>query len=544
MRRRHRSATSTASAPAVSSRDRQLSDPRPHDSRDSRGACRRGPADAAGARPDLPEPLLAAVDTALEPDPARRFPDAASMEAALARALPEGRQSDRQADLPGGWESARSSPSRGWDVWVGRPRDAVGAVGPCRSLAVSKRRGASDRFLRTPSRRAWRALARRPPPVLCGESGRPGDPRDRDRQALGGHRETAPRKRQRIRRDVALHGRRNEGCSTSGIRARKRSQDANGERPTEIRSIPIRGGEPSILWSDTGNSELVLKHWSGEDRADPRQRVESGTALAARGRRPRHGDCPRGPSHRNHVAERRLALPRRNAHRLRQAGSGDPTARYLHRRRRQRPGDPLIRDGSSDHSPIWTRDGRVRAVSERSLGANSHSGHSASKPRVRWGARIRVEPNLGWAYPMGETARRRLFLPPADGYPGRVCRRARLVGCDRQRAGARSTEVVGANGASDWSPDGKQLTFFRRRDDRWSLVVKSIDDGREREINDPNIAGIGRPRWEPAASRFSFKSTYQRSGGSVTASTCRPVRSRRSCRTFFGHYNLVPTAAN
>ena len=41
-----------------------------------------------------------------------------------------------------------------------------------------------------------------------------------------------------------------------------------------------------------------------------------------------------------------------------------------------------------------------------------------------------------------------------------------------------SSEIVGANGSSDWSPDGKQLTFFRRRDDRWSLVIKPIDVGR------------------------------------------------------------------
>ena len=87
-------------------------------------------------RPDLPEPLLAAVDTALEPDPARRFPDAASMEAALAASLPEGRRPSRRADLHvvGGHVAAIAvvgRPACGWPA-----RATRGTVGPCRLPAV------------------------------------------------------------------------------------------------------------------------------------------------------------------------------------------------------------------------------------------------------------------------------------------------------------------------------------------------------------------------------------------------------------------------
>jgi Tol biopolymer transport system component len=199
---------------------------------------------------------------------------------------------------------------------------------------------------------------------------------------------------------------------------------------------------------------------------------------------------------------------------------------------------PLIRDASSDHSPMWTRDGRfVLFLSDRS-GPTSLWAQRVEGARPL-GLPVRVEPNLGWAYPMGETANGDYFFRRQMG-----TRDVYIVDLDQNGAITSepmraSAEVVGANGSSDWSPDGKQLTFFRRRDDRYSLVVKSIDEPREREINDPDVSSISRPRWEPSGTSILFKGAYRDRGGlhridlqTGTISTVIPK--------FIGHYNLVP----
>ena len=187
---------------------------------------------------------------------------------------------------------------------------------------------------------------------------------------------------------------------------------------------------------------------------------------------------------------------------------------------------------------MWTGDGRfVLFLSDRS-GPTSlwaqrvESARPVDRP-------IRVEPNLGWAYPMGETVDGAYFfrrqMGTRDVYVVDLDPSGVIVG-EPTRA---STEVVGANGASDWSPDGKQLTFFRRRDDRWSLVVKSMDDGREREIADPHMVGIGRPRWEPDGQSILVKTTYRERGG-LHRIDVKTGAISMALPIYIGHYNLMP----
>jgi len=310
------------------------------------------------------------------------------------------------------------------------------------------------------------------------------------------------------------------------------------ERPTELRCISISGGEPQILWSDSGNNELVLKHWAGDDRvilvnewrAEQQSRLvvldlETSTVRAIH---PMGTTSPYGASLSPDATHIVYDKPD-PATRLRDiyiAGVGDAHER------------PLVRDASSDHTPMWTRDGQfVLFLSDRSGPTSLWAQRVESAEPV--GRPVRVEPNLGWSFPMGETTTGSYFFRRQMGTRDVYVVDLDSTGIITTEPMRASSEVVGANGASDWSPDGKQLTFFRRRDDRWSLVIKSMAENREREIYNAHVVGIGRPRWEPSGRSILFKAAFHE----------RPGLQRLDIATgeistvipqFIGHYDLIP----
>ena len=502
-----------------------------HEIRDAHAAGRRSR--LRDVRPDLPGTLLEAVDTALQADPTRRFADAASMAKALEASLPPPpRHAPRRRRGGSAWwprSLSSAPPESGW------PGCAIRVP----LLASSRARHAS---------RAFRQIS--PDPMLAG----PGAPSpdgsllsyvDSKTGNLAVHEIATGR-----RWHVTDNGDAQPGpgyAETSRFTADgtrliylwfTRPAEESAPWAAEIRTIPVLGGEPSTVWRDPDRAHVRLHHWAGDDRlmlvnrwiGDARSELavidtEAGTLRASL---PVGASSPDGAS-------------------LSPDGSlivfdrPDPETRLrdIFIAAVGVPGEtPLIRDASSDHTPTWTRDGRfVLFLSDR------------TGPTALWAQRVdgarpvgpplSVEPNLGWAFFMGETAdggyffRRRIGTRDVHTVS---LDESGLVSGEPLRA---SSEVTGANGSSEWSPDGRALTFFRRRDDRWSLVIKDVASGRERVITDPQMVGIGRPRWEADGRSILLKAMYRDKPGvhrlDLQTGAVSMVLPRQ-----IGHYELIP----
>jgi Tol biopolymer transport system component len=307
---------------------------------------------------------------------------------------------------------------------------------------------------------------------------------------------------------------------------------------TEIRTIPVTGGEATTVWRDPDRAHVRLHHWAGDDRLvlvnrwldDARSELavidtEAGTLRASLAV---GTSSPNGASLSPDASL--IVFDRPNP---------ETRLRDIYIAAVGVPGDaPLIRDASSDHSPMWTRDGRfVLFLSDRSgptgLWAQRVDGTRAVGPPLR------VEPNLGWSFPMGETADGAYFfrrrMGTRDVYTVALDESGAVSG-DPVRVGS---EAIGNNGGSEWSPDGRSLTFFRVRDDRWSLVIKDVGSDREREIADPHMVGIGRPRWEPDGRSILLKANYRDKVGvyrlDLGTGSVSMVLPRQ-----IGHYELLP----
>ena len=310
-------------------------------------------------------------------------------------------------------------------------------------------------------------------------------------------------------------------------------------RESEIREIPIGGGEPRVIWRDPLRSEVQLRHWSGDDRLLlvnlwTKEGTSELLVIST------DDGSTRLTHHVGRLSPYGASLSPNGAYIVFDKPDEQTRLRDIFIVDVDRGSEaPLIRHVASDHTPAWTKDGRhILFLSDRS-GTTGLWAQRVEAGRAV-GLPVRLEPTLGWAFPMGRTTDDGAYffrrqIGTRDVYVVDVDASGAIAG-EPTRV---STQVAGANGASDWSPDGTKLTFFRRRDDRWSLVIKSMNDGREREIADPQMLGIGRPRWEPDGRSILVKTNYRERDGlhrvnldTGEISLVTPV--------FFNHYEIVP----
>jgi serine/threonine protein kinase/Tol biopolymer transport system component len=479
--------------------------------RDIREAHARGRRQAIEEiRRGLPRQLRSCISRALDPDPGRRFPSATAMEAALQNATktPKSMLGARTAAwlAVSGIVVAAVAAGAGFP-WTSEPRDRSadpGSLAPpvsvsAASLAPTLRQISNDPDLAGPGAPSPDGrLLSYVDPQTCNLA---------IADAATGKR--WPVTANPSPEDPAW------GCAdTSRFSADGSallyvwSFKSEGRRITEIRRLAIHGGVPRSLWRSPDDANVQLQHWAGDDRfmlvtleRDNGNELaiidgENGTARAVKSLGRWLPELASLSPDGTLIAYDRPA-PTDPSRRVVIAAAVDGAAV-----------ETLAESTSNDHDPLWTRDGRyVIFQSNRSgvaaLWAQRVDGGRAIDPPVR------LEPNLGQAFPMGLTATGAYFVRREMG-----TRDVFLVNLDPVTGAvndepARVSATAGSNGTSEWSPDGRSLAFFRTGGTRRTLVIKTLADGREREIPNRHLEGVARPRWAPGGRTMLLKGTYR-----------------------------------
>ena len=462
-----------------------------------------------GAR--LPPFLSACIARAIDADPARRFRTATEMEVAL-----RGGTTAQRSSI--GWRTSALLTAAGAAALA----IASALFGPFRFVAQSAavRPGTAPPAAATAGTRAMRQIS------SDSELAGPGSPSP-DGSMLSyvdsntcnlAIAETATDRRWMVTANPAS-GDPDGGCAATSRFSAAGSElfyvwsfDSGDRRVSEIRRIGIHGGMPRTIWRAPEDFDLVLMHWTGHDRfllagAEGDDDHDLVVIDAADGTvRARRAMGPRLPNLASLSPDGSLIVYDR-------PGSADLSDRAVVVAQIDSAAEDIIAQSPAvDDSPLWTNDGRYVLFKSDRSGQQALWAQRVADGRAA-GPPVRLEPNLGWAFPMGLTATSSYFvrreMGTRDVFLANLDPGSGTVAGDPVRVSA----AAGANGTSDWSPDGRSLAFFR--DNGWgrTLMIKSLDDGREREIVNHRLYGVARPRWEPGGRTLLLKGVFRYVGG-------------------------------
>jgi Tol biopolymer transport system component len=162
---------------------------------------------------------------------------------------------------------------------------------------------------------------------------------------------------------------------------------------------------------------------------------------------------------------------------------------------------PVVAHAANDLFPLWTADGRLLFVSDRTgslalWGLRMADGQPVGAPEL-------VARDIGrLAGAPGLTTSGALFYRLQNGMVDVYVRPLHSDYTPSDAASPVSPTLIGVNISSEWSPDGSRLAYVAMRglvqNDRYSrvLVVRDIENGRERELRPPLFSFIA-PRWAP-----------------------------------------------
>ena len=171
----------------------------------------------------------------------------------------------------------------------------------------------------------------------------------------------------------------------------------------------------------------------------------------------------------------------------------------------------LIRDQSSDRQPLWTHDGRhLLFTSTRSGSVDLWAQRVEDGKAV--GVPTRLESIVGYAGHSGLTRDGTLFIARIGG-----AQETYLADLDRTLIASTelrrlSKSVTSPMSSATWSPNGQQLAFVQRLDDRWSIVIRSLADGQEKELHH-GVYPISQLQWERGGDSLLFLGFINRMNG-------------------------------
>ena len=177
---------------------------------------------------------------------------------------------------------------------------------------------------------------------------------------------------------------------------------------------------------------------------------------------------------------------------------------------------PLVRHSANDFSPLWTPDGeRVMFASNRTETLSLWAVPVADGRPL--GEALLLKRDVGRKRPLGLTDAGALFYGLGSG---REDVYVASLGLDTETPSAapvRATErFLGSNRSAEWSPDGRHLAYFSRRNAKASkvLCIQSLESGGYREpplklsISDGDV--LTQPRWTPDGSALAIRASDRR----------------------------------